>query len=108
MDRWLDENVGLLYQKEPLAQDLARISKVIEELGEALQCFIGFTGQNPRKGITSSPSEMLNEMADTMLTAVLCILHFTKDGKEAQRIIENRMLYRMTRMDEAAAKAKGN
>lgn len=36
IDYWLDQSVGLEYIKQPLAQDWARISKVAEELGEAI------------------------------------------------------------------------
>lgn len=80
LDHWLDENVASEYKQQPMAQDWARISKVAEELGEAIAAFIGVTGQNPRKGITHTPDQVVEELADVALTALVAIQHFTKDG----------------------------
>jgi NTP pyrophosphatase (non-canonical NTP hydrolase) len=87
IDEWLDNGAGAAYQREPLAQDWARISKVAEELGEATQAFIGYTGQNPRKGYTHTQDDVLYELADVVLTAILAIQHFTKDQEETESII---------------------
>src|SRR5258707_14829877 len=59
IDTWLDDNVSQSYKNEPLAQDWARISKVSEELGEAVNAFVGTTGQNPRKGLTHDMDDVL-------------------------------------------------
>lgn len=95
LDVWLDANVSEAYKAQPLAQDWARITKVAEELGEAIQAFIGYTGQNPRKGFQGSKTDMLNEMADVIITGQLCIQHFTKDARSTEFIINNRWAYRM-------------
>lgn len=79
IDRWLDEEVDSEYKAQPMAQDWARISKVSEELGEAIQAFIGLTGQNPRKRKTHTLEEVIEELADTALTAILAMQHFYKD-----------------------------
>jgi hypothetical protein len=93
-DSYLDKNVSEAYKDQPLAQDWARIAKVIEELGETIQCLIGYTGQNPRKGVTSSQREMLDEFADTLITCVLGMQHFTKDEWDVETIIQERWSYR--------------
>lgn len=80
IDEWLDAYVCDLYKHQPMAQDWARISKVIEELGETISEMILFTGQNPRK--TRDPNakdRMLKELADVVCTGTLAIQHFTKD-----------------------------
>ena len=87
VDAWLDENVSQEYKDQPLAQDWARISKGIEELGEAVDTQIGVTGQNPRKGIYATPEERLNELADTALTAILAMQHFKKNTSEVRQIL---------------------
>src|SRR5215469_14711055 len=82
-DIWLDEKVSQDYLDSPLAQHWARVAKVTEEHGEAIDALIRWTGQNPRKPLDmSAKHEMLSELADTALTAILAIQHFTKDAKE--------------------------
>lgn len=94
IDTWLDEKVGPAYDGHPLAQDWARISKVTEEAGEAISAFIGVTGQNPRKGITHDMDDVLNELADVAMTAILAMQHFTKDTAETR----NWLRYRIDRL----------
>ena len=94
IDIWLDRDRSAEYQAQPLAQDWARTCKVIEELGEAIEQLIRFTGQNPRKPSTdpaAERAEFLAEMADTVFTAILCMQHFTKDTREVQRILRERL-----------------
>lgn len=96
-DRWLDENVADLYKAQPLAQNWARISKIGEEYGEAVQTFIGATGQNPRKGTTNSIEAVLDELADTLITCLLAMQHLTKDEDETRNALEGRWAYRLDR-----------
>jgi IS605 OrfB family transposase len=79
VDRWLDAEVDGAYAAEPLAQDWARVAKCSEEVGEAIEALIAYTGQNPRKGICGSRDAMLAELADVAVTAMFGIQHFTKD-----------------------------
>lgn len=82
IDRWLDECVSKDYrEREPMAQDWARVCKITEEHGEAIDALIRWTGQNPRKPQERNAyHEMLTELADVWLTAMLAIQHFTKDA----------------------------
>lgn len=91
VDRWLDGAVADNYQQQPLAQDWARISKVQEELGEAIQCFIGYTGQNLRKGVINDLDDVLEELADTLITALFAMHHFTKNGSETRQLIRDKI-----------------
>ena len=97
-DRHLDEGVAQEYKDQPLAQDWARVSKVNEEAGEAVQALIALTGQNPRKGVTGTLGELLDELADTALTAIYAIQHFTKDEGTTRRIIEHKVVYHSQRV----------
>lgn len=67
------------YVEQPLAQDWARVSKIGEELGEAIEALILYTGQNPRKGKSGNVGLLLAELADVHCTAILAIQHFTKN-----------------------------
>jgi hypothetical protein len=87
IDAWLDAEVANEYRAQPLAQDLMRVVKVAEELGEAIQCLIGMTGQNPRKGKTHRTSDLLNELADVVFTGILAMQHFTKDPNATRWIL---------------------
>jgi hypothetical protein len=91
IDEWLDRDVAAQYKDQPLAQDWARISKVSEELGEAIQNFIGATGQNPRKGTINDIDDVLEELADTAITAMLAIQHFTKNADQTEYMIASRL-----------------
>jgi hypothetical protein len=90
VDSVLDANVADEYKSQPLAQDWARISKGIEESGEAISAYIGMTGQNPRKGISDTREHFYEEMADAALTFIYGLQHFTKDAKETWRILSER------------------
>ena len=95
LDVWLDAEVAESYRNQPLAQDWARVGKVIEELGEAITDLIGYTGQNPRKGVTSTQEAMFDELADTIITGYLAIQHFTKDAGLTVKIVNERWQYRV-------------
>jgi hypothetical protein len=128
IDAWLDRAVSGMYTDQPLAQDWARLSKVAEELSEALeelpedataqdlrrineitkalgkaiQDHIGATGQNPRKGTDlQGYNKMLGEGADIVLTGILMIQHFTKDIEETRNIIRARLTRTYMRMLDA-------
>lgn len=90
IDFWLDSQVPIEYQEQRLAQNWARISKIGEELGEAIQNFIGYTGQNPRKGVINSLDEVIDELCDVVLTGTLAIQHLVKDADATRTYIDDR------------------
>lgn len=101
-DDWLDSAVADRYERQPLAQDWARVAKVSEEVGEAIAELILWTGQNPRKGTDPAARErLLGELADVVVTGVLAIQHFTKDSETTCGIVEGRMARIAARMREA-------
>ena len=102
VDEWLDSKSSQEYKDQDLAQDWARISKIGEELGEAIQAFIGATGQNPRKGFTHGMDEVLDELADTAITAIFAIQHFTKNPHDTKSIIRNKI----AKIEQRAREAK--
>lgn len=104
IDNWLDTGVSERYKREPLAQDWARVAKAGEEAGEAIDAMIAWTGQNPRKPQRSEAyQELLGELADTALTAILAIQHFTKDVDETEAIVTLRLAFLYQRMRAARA-----
>jgi hypothetical protein len=47
--------------------------KLQEELGEAVAAWIGYTGQNLRKGITHESIDVQRELIDVLLTALVAL-----------------------------------
>lgn len=90
LDEYLDSTVAPTYQEQPLAQDWARVAKVTEEAGEAIDALIGFTGQNPRKGHYGTEGELLTELADVALSGLYAIQHFTKNRNTTVEILLTR------------------
>lgn len=99
MDRWLDDGVNQAYKNQPLAQDWARVSKVAEELGEAVQVLISVTRQNPRKADQGyTRDDLVTELADTALTALYAIQHFVKDEDQAVSALLDRAAAHVSRI----------
>ena len=83
VDGYLDDHVSPQYKNQPLAQDWARVAKVTEEAGEAIDALIGLSGQNPRKGVYGDYNHLYDELCDVALTGLYALCHFTKDSDEA-------------------------
>jgi hypothetical protein len=100
VDEVLDANASDQYQDQPLAQDWARIAKMSEEIGEAIQELILWTGQNPRKGLDPEARErLLKELADAAMTGVYAIQHFTKNTLETFNILNEAQAKHIRRLD---------
>jgi len=91
MDADLDDNASPAYKAQPLAQDWARIAKLSEEVGEAIEAWIGVTAQNPRKGEHGTIDDVLDELADVVLTGLAAIQHFTKDSDSTLQILSSKL-----------------
>ena len=87
VDAWLDAEVAPGYQEQPLAQDWARVAKITEEVGEAVDALIGCTGQNPRKGHYGDVDDLLGELADVAVTGMFAIQHFTKNEQQTVAVV---------------------
>lgn len=70
--------------RDPEAVTWGRIAKIAEESGEVIAAFIGATGQNPRKGVTHSIDDVIEELLDVAVTALGAVEHLT--GNESTSI----------------------
>lgn len=50
-----------------------RILKLTEEVGEVAEAFIGVRGLNSRKGVCRSREDLLDEIADVIITAAVAM-----------------------------------
>ncbi|MCD0450076.1 MazG-like family protein [Actinocorallia sp. API 0066] len=67
------------------AERALRVLKLTEEIGEVSQAYIGFVGQNPRKGVTHTRAEVAAELCDVVITAMVALCSFTDDPARALR-----------------------
>jgi NTP pyrophosphatase (non-canonical NTP hydrolase) len=88
--RWLDSHHGNGRQQQTL-----RILKVTEEAGEVAQAWIGYVGQNPRKGITHTDREVADELADVALTALVAIESLGFDANDILTACATKVLKRL-------------
>nr|WP_308433690.1 MazG-like family protein [Streptomyces hiroshimensis] len=56
-----------------------RLLKVTEEAGEAAQAYLGWQGQNPRKGTTHTRGQVATELCDVILAAMVALHDFHDD-----------------------------
>jgi hypothetical protein len=72
-------------------EDSMRVMKIGEEYGEAVAAYIGMTGQNPRKGITHTEHDLLNELADVAITALCAMEHFTGQTEVTRALLASKI-----------------
>jgi hypothetical protein len=49
---------------------------MIEELGEAVSALFGMLGENPRKGVTNTRTDLEHEILDVATAALGALMHF--------------------------------
>ena len=91
---WLDRSNGT----DDPEESAMRVMKITEEAGEAVQAYIGWRGQNPRKGVTHTKEQLLDELADVALTALAAIQHFTQNSTTTEEIFRAKVSYVRTRI----------
>ncbi|GHJ48671.1 hypothetical protein Cs7R123_60130 [Catellatospora sp. TT07R-123] len=89
---WLNEHHGNGPQQQTM-----RILKVTEEAGEAARAWIGVTGQNPRKGVTHTPREVADELADVVISALVAIESLGFDSDQVLSECAAKVLARLPR-----------
>jgi len=69
----------------------ARLLKLTEEVGEAAETYIGIQGINKRKGICRTEDDLLDELADVIITAAVAMSGVAGDAERARRHFERRI-----------------
>lgn len=80
-------------------EDSMRVLKLVEEAGEAAAAYIGMVGQNPRKGVTHTRDDLLNELADVAITALCAMQHFTQNATVTRGMLAAKVAGIMARSD---------
>lgn len=69
-----------------------QVLKVAEEAGEVAAAWIGHVGQNPRKGVTHSIDDVIDELADVVATAYVAMATLGRDPEEVMAAHMARMI----------------
>jgi hypothetical protein len=59
--------------------------------GEVADAFLGMQGLNKRKGVCRSREDLLDELADVIITAAVAMNGVTGDAEQARRHFEQRL-----------------
>ena len=82
-----------------------RIMKIAEESGEAVAAYIGLTGQNPRKGVTASADDLVGELCDVVLAALVALATVTGGTPQAESRLAGHVAARAVRLRTLRAAA---
>lgn len=78
LSAWLDQSNGTGDHETAM-----RLMKLSEETGEVMQAYIGYVGQNPRKGVTHTRQDVADELIDVVVTALVALHRFSDDPEMA-------------------------
>lgn len=79
-----------LQHKNTAHEDDMQIMKLAEEVGEVVQAWLSWAKQNPRKPNELNLDDVLNELADVIITAWCNIQRFTADPDAPRRLLAER------------------
>ncbi|MGH8794842.1 MAG: hypothetical protein ACRDXX_19645 [Stackebrandtia sp.] len=88
---WLDRANGV-----DRCELTLRILKVAEEAGEASAAWIGALGSNPRKGVTHTREDVVAELADVAMSALVAVASLGYDPRQALERRSRAVTRRMT------------
>ncbi|WP_232320687.1 NUDIX domain-containing protein [Herbidospora daliensis] len=73
---WLDRS-----SPDGPERPLLRVMKITEEAGEAAEAVIGLLGHNPRKGRIHTRQDVVDELCDVAVTALIALASFSDDPR---------------------------
>ena len=86
------DHVKLLHDYHGDVPIEVRILKLTEEVGEAAEALIGMRGLNARKGVCRSREDLLDELADVIITAAVAMSAVANgSADEAAGYLEQRL-----------------
>jgi NTP pyrophosphatase (non-canonical NTP hydrolase) len=85
------DQVGQLHAYHGEVPVEIRLLKLTEEVGEVADAFLCVHGLNKRKGVCRSRDDLLDELADVIITAAVAMSGITGDVDEARSHLERRL-----------------
>lgn len=83
---WLDDFNGC-----PPDEVHLRVMKIGEEFGEVVSAYIGTIGQNPRKGVYATDTDVMAELSDVVVAAMVAMNTIAGDAVVARAQLAARM-----------------
>lgn len=80
-----------------------RIAKLSEEVGEVIEAWLGYLGENPRKGRTHTKDDVLMELLEVAGCALAAYEHVSGHNNECVEALVLRMAYVRDRLNKAVA-----
>ena len=87
------------------AIDRRRIDKLAEEVGEVIDAYNGYVGENPRKGVTNDLAKVLEELIDVAACALGAYEHLTDCRGESIDALCGQTIWKRDRLAAAIAGA---
>jgi NTP pyrophosphatase (non-canonical NTP hydrolase) len=85
------DQVGQLHAYHGEVPVEIRLLKLTEEVGEVADAFLGVHGLNRRKGVCRTRDDLLDELADVIITAAVAMSGITGDADQARGHLERRL-----------------
>jgi len=79
------DQIGRLHEYHGQVPAEFQILKLTEEIGEAAEALIGIRGLNARKGVRRTRDDLLDELADVIITAAVAMSGLTDGGPAGAR-----------------------
>ncbi len=69
-----------------------RITKVNEEAGEVVNAFAGSLGENPRKGVTHTQVDVIEELLDTAVASLGAVEELTGNNGLSMQMLDSHII----------------
>ena len=86
------DRVRTMYDHFEEVTPALQLGKLVEEVGEAWEAYLGLMGANPRKGVYGTRSDVAGELMDVIITAAIAMLCFTDDPEQAEETAWRRVM----------------
>lgn len=91
ISEWIDTSPG--YRGcDPETVLWRRVTKVASEAGEVIDALAGAVGENPRKGVTGTMDDVIEELLDTAVAALGAVEHVTGHTGSARALLDAKIL----------------
>lgn len=95
LSAWIDGSYDTALGEELVLR--RRIGKLMEEVGEVGLALGGYTGENPRKGVTHTRDDVMTELIDVAVTALGAWEHMDGNHGRVESELETKLAGLLTR-----------
>ncbi len=91
ISEWIDTSPGYRGRSKETVL-WRRVTKVASEAGEAIDALAGAVGENPRKGVTGTMGDVIDELLDAAVAALGAVEHLTGNVGSARALLDEKIL----------------